>query len=186
MSKPGIKSRIAPKGTVIQFPPDARARGKAVKDCAFFDLGAVLITLIERCRHQVESDITIRLSAGPGARAAIAGEEAAALEFAVGEIVSNAYRYSHPAGSPVEVTIECHANRDGEIVIDIGDDGVGLPADFAEWRDAGNGMVSVRCRLQQIGAHVNVTSDDLGLRFQIILHPRQRRATPARGNFVWL
>jgi len=186
MSKLGIKSRIAQKGTVIQFPLGARARGKAVKDCAFFDLGAVLITLIERSRCQVESDITIRLSAGPGAGATIAQEEAAALDFAVGEIVSNAYRYSHPAGSPVEVTIECHANRDGEIVIDIGDDGVGLPADFAEWRDAGNGMVSVRCRLQQIGAHVNVTSDDLGLRFQIILHPRQRRATPARGNFVWL
>ncbi len=186
MSKPGIRSRIAQKGTVIQFPQDARVRKPAVKDWASFDLGAVLITLIERCRHQTGSDITIRLSAGPGAGAAIAREEAAALDFAVGEIVSNAYRYSHPAGSPVEVTIECNANRDGEIVIDIGDDGVGLPDDFAEWRDAGNGMVSVRSRLQKIGAHVNVTSDDLGLRFQIILHPRQRRPTPARGNFVWL
>jgi metal-sulfur cluster biosynthetic enzyme len=70
--------------------------------------------------------------------------------------------------------------------IDIGDDGIGLPPDFAEWRDAGNGMVSVRYRLQQVGAQLNVTSDDLGLRFQIILHPRHLRATPARGNFVWL
>ena len=186
MSKPGMKTRITQTGTVIPFPRDAGARAKPVKDCASFDLDAVLITLIERCRQQTGPDITIRLSAGPGAGALIAWEEAAALDFAVGEIVSNAYRYSHPAGSPVEVTIECNANRDGEIVIDIGDDGVGLPDDFAEWRDAGNGMVSVRCRLQQIGAHVNVTSDDLGLRFQIILHPRQRRATPARGNFVWL
>jgi len=83
MSKLGIKSRIAQKGTVIQFPLGARARGKAVKDCAFFDLGAVLITLIERSRCQVESDITIRLSAGPGAGATIAQEEAAALDFAL-------------------------------------------------------------------------------------------------------
>ena len=84
------------------------------------------------------------------------------------------------------MTIECGITRDGEIVIDIGDNGVGLPPEFAEWRDAGEGMVAVRQRLQQIGACLNVTSDDLGLRFQIILHPGQRRNTPARGNFVWL
>jgi len=40
--------------------------------------------------------------------------------------------------------------------------------------------------LQKIGAALNVTSDDLGLRFQIILRPRYPRRTPARGNFVWL
>jgi signal transduction histidine kinase len=104
----------------------------------------------------------------------------------VREIVFNAYRHSHPAGNPVEVTMECARTRTGEIVLDIGDDGVGLPPDFAEWRDAGNGMVSVRHRLQKIGAALNVTSDDLGLRFQIILRPRYPRRTPARGNFVWL
>jgi two-component sensor histidine kinase len=130
--------------------------------------------------------LTIRLSARPGEGTSISPAEAATLDTVVREIVSNAYRYSRPGGSPVEVTIECGVNREGEIVIDIGDDGVGLPPDFAEWKDAGNGMVTVRHRLQQIGAQLNVTSDDLGLRFQIILHPRHRRATPARGNFVGL
>jgi len=150
------------------------------------DVGSVLIVLIERCHRLIAPGLTIRLSAKPGAGVSIASEEAATLDFVIREIVFNAYRYAHPAGAPVEITIECGVNRDGEIVIDIGDDGVGLPPDFAEWRDAGNGMVSVRHRLQQIGACVNVTSDDLGLRFQIILHPSQKRATPARGNFVWL
>lgn len=183
MSKPGGSRRDAQE-TVVRFP--LRKRESIPQAAQTLELGAVLITLIERCHRRVAPDLTIRLSATPGGGALITWEEAAALDFVVREIVSNAYRYSHPAGSPVEVTIECGVTRDGEIVIDIGDDGVGLPPDFAEWRDAGNGMVSVRRRLQQIGARLNVTSDDLGLRFQIILHPLERRITPARGNFVWL
>lgn len=186
MPKAGANSRrFSSHGTVIRFPQEQRLSEPDKRTLQTIDLTTVLITLIERCHH-VAPDLGIRLSATPGTGIEIAVQEAATLDFVVREIVSNAYRHSHPAGSPVEVTIECGVSRNGEIVIDIGDDGVGLPPDFAEWRDAGDGMVSVRYRLQQIGADLHVTSDDLGLRFQIILHPRQRRATPARGNFVWL
>jgi two-component sensor histidine kinase len=150
------------------------------------DLGSVLIELVEHCRQQMAPDLTISLSAKLGAGASIPTREAITLEFVICEIVTNAYRYSNPLGTSVEVTIECRVNRNGEIVIDIGDDGVGLPPDFAEWCDAGNGMVSVRHELQKIGAVLNITTDDLGLRFQIILHPCRPRKTPARGNFVWL
>jgi two-component sensor histidine kinase len=186
MAKLGISRSTDSEGTLLRFRRAEKTRNPGSAPSQQVDLGSVLIGIIERCCRQIAPGLTIRLSATPGANAVITWEEAATLDFVVREIVSNAYRYSHPAGSPVEVTIECGTNRDGEIVIDIGDDGVGLPPDFAEWRDAGNGMVSVRYRLQQIGACLNVTSDDLGLRFQIILHPRQRRPTPARGNFVWL
>lgn len=161
----------------------ARARNSGSGDV---DLGKVLIELVEKCRRDVAPGITISLSAKLGEGLAITEREVATLTPVVREIVSNAYRYSHPAGNPVEVTMECSTTGIGEILIDIGDDGVGLPSDFAEWRDAGNGMVSVRHELQEIGAFLNVTSDDLGLRFQIILRPRRPRRTPARGNFVWL
>jgi len=181
--KPGIDIGKFPGGdNLILFPENGPA-----DDHQNTDLGSVLIELVERCRRQVAPGLTISLSAKLGAGTSISCREAATMEFVVCEIVSNAYRHSHPAGNaPVEVTIECSVNRTGEIVTDIGDDGVGLPPDFAEWRDAGNGMVSVRYELQKIGAALNVTSDDLGLRFQIILHPRGPRTTPARGNFVWL
>jgi len=187
MSKFGVSSRrFASGGNVIALSPRERPVRHAENAASDFDLGSVLIALIERCRRPIAPGLTIRLSAKPGAGISIASKEAATLDFVIREIVFNAYRYAHPAGTPVEITIECGVNRDGEIVIDIGDDGVGLPPDFAEWRDAGNGMVSVRHRLQEIGAYLNLTSDDLGLRFQIILHSSQKRATPARGNFVWL
>jgi two-component sensor histidine kinase len=170
---------------LLPFPKQKTGQASVSSD-QNVDLGSVLIELIEYCRRQVAPGLTISLSAKLGAGTSITLRELATLEFVVCEIVSNAYRYSHPAGVSGEITIECSVNRIGEIVIDIGDDGVGLPADFAEWRDAGNGMVSVRYELQKIGAGLNVTSDDLGLRFQIILHPRRHRTTPARGNFVWL
>ncbi|HEX4636127.1 MAG TPA: ATP-binding protein [Rhizomicrobium sp.] len=186
MAKLGDTGSKLAEGNLLQFPEGGPTRRPDKIAPRTIDLGTILITLIKRCRSQMAPDLTIRLSATPGAGASIAWEEAATLDFVISEIISNAYRYSHPGGSPVEITIECGVNRDGEIVIDIGDNGVGLPPDFAEWRDAGNGMVSVRYRLQQIGAQLNVTSDDLGLRFLIILHSRQPRATPARGNFVWL
>jgi len=186
MPKLGVKSRGEPGGSILQFPIEGRQTKPVGRESESLDLGAILILLLQRCRRKVAPDLSIRLSAGPAEGAMIARNEAAALDYVLREIVSNASRHSHPSGSPVEVTIECGISRDGEIVLDIGDDGVGLPADFAEWRDAGDGIVSVRYKLQQVGAHLNVTSDDLGLRFQIILHPRQRKPTPARGNFVWL
>jgi two-component sensor histidine kinase len=166
----------------VIFFPSHRAEPASVD----VDLGSVLIELVENCREEVAPGITLSLTAKLGEGTAITRREVRTLDLVVREIVSNAYRYSHPSGTPVEVRMECGITRTGEIVIDIGDDGVGLPPDFAEWRDAGNGMVFVRHALQKIGAALNVTSDDLGLRFQIILHPRHPRPTPARGNFVWL
>ena len=183
MPKLGVDiAKFPPGNNLIPFP----GKEFANKNRDQVDLGSVLIELVERCRRQVAPGITISLSAKLGAGTSIASHETATLELVVCEIVLNAYRHSHPGGASVEVTIECSVNQIGEIVIDIGDDGVGLPPDFAEWRDAGNGMVTVRYELQKIGATLNVTSDDLGLRFQIILHPHRQRATPARGNFVWL
>jgi two-component sensor histidine kinase len=149
------------------------------------ELGGLLIHLIEWCRTQVAPGIVLGLNARLGPETMVNRREADALSFVFCEIVSNAWRYAHPAGVPVEVTAECEIGHQGEIILEIGDDGVGLGPDFAEWRDAGEGMAAVRGTLQSIGAELNLTTDDLGLRFQIILHPTGQ-TKPARGNFVWL
>jgi two-component sensor histidine kinase len=148
-------------------------------------LEPLLIHLIELCRRQAPGMV---LSLNTSCHAAtVDAEEAASLEFAICEIVANAYRYAHPDGEAGEIVIECRTSAKGEIVIEIGDDGVGLAPDFAEWRDCGHGMLAVRAHMQHIQAVLNVTSDDLGLRFQIILHPSRRaKSNPSRGNFVWL
>lgn len=149
------------------------------------ELGALLIQLMELCRQQLAAGIVLSLNSRLGGETYVNGRDARALEFVICEIVSNAYRFAHPEGAPVEITIECRAAAHGEIIIDIGDDGVGLAPDFAEWRDGGDGMAAVRAQLQEIDAALDVTTDDLGLRFQIVLNP-SLRLHPQRGNFVWL
>ena len=79
-----------------------------------------------------------------------------ASERQVREIVSNAYRYSHPTGSPVEVTIECGVNHNGEIVIDIGDDGVGLPPEVNLDEPQSMGLRLLHLLVSQLGGVLEV------------------------------
>jgi signal transduction histidine kinase len=168
--------------TGVNLSPRAFRQGVAERA----GLEQLLIELVERCRRQAPGLVLV-LNTRQCHAATVDPQEADTLRFALCEIVANAYRFAHPDGHATEVTIEGRASRAGEIVIEIGDDGVGLSPDFAEWRDSGHGMLAVRARMQDIQAVLNVTSDDLGLRFQIILHrARRARPNPARGNFVWL
>jgi len=109
--------------------------------------------------------------------------QAATLDYVIREIVTNAYRYAHPEGTPVEITMSCARGPEGTILLDVGDDGVGLPPGFDEWRDAGAGIVSMRAKLEKIGAALTITSDDLGLRFQIELPAKTR---PGRDLQAWV
>ena len=178
----------ATKWSFINTLPAIRPRPEVVRPAPAdrLALETLLIELVGGCRRLAPGTV-LGLNTRQCHAATIDPEEAATLQFAICEIVSNAYRFAHPDGHATEVMIECRASPNGEIVIEIGDDGIGLAPDFAEWRDSGSGMLAVRAKMQHIQAMLNVTSDDLGLRFQIILHPSRRiRTNPARGNFVWL
>ena len=96
-------------------------------------------------------------------------EEATALGFIVSEIVMNAIKYAHPAGQHVEISISAGVTERGRPVIEVADDGVGLPAGFDEARDGGSGFKILRCLVQKIGAKLTFRSCDLGLSFRIVL-----------------
>src|SRR5438067_963346 len=94
---PKAGSRGHAQETIIRFPQCQRPHESVPEAAQTVELGAVLIALIERCHRRIAPDLTIRLSATPGRGALIGWEEAATLDFVVREIVSNAYRYAHPA-----------------------------------------------------------------------------------------
>jgi two-component sensor histidine kinase len=102
----------------------------------------------------------------------IGADQAAVLSLLVGEIVMNAIKYAHPTGIPVEISLSCATAQDGRPVIEIGDDGIGLPEGFDEARDGGAGFKIIRTLAENIGAELKVQSDDLGLSFRITL-PRR-------------
>ena len=70
------------------------------------------------------------------------------------------------------MTIGCHADCDGGLVIEAGDDGIGLPENFDTARDGGLGFKVIRSLVGQIGARLQIDSNELGLLFRIRL-PRE-------------
>jgi two-component sensor histidine kinase len=99
----------------------------------------------------------------------VATHQVQPLTMIVCEILINALKYSHPAGVPVRLTVDCHRDSEGALIIEAGDDGVGLPEDFDTARGGGLGFKVIRSLCGQIGAHLQIDSSELGLRFRIRL-----------------
>jgi two-component sensor histidine kinase len=99
--------------------------------------------------------------------------QASAMTLAFSEIMTNALKYAHPTGLPVEMTVRATPASDGTVALSIGDDGVGLPEGFVESRDAGVGLKLVRSLVESVGGRIAMSSSELGLTFHIEL-PRSR------------
>jgi two-component sensor histidine kinase len=87
------------------------------------------------------------------------------------EMVMNAIKYAHPAGVPGRIDIGCYM-EDGAVMIEVCDDGVGLPENFDTHCDGSTGFNIVRTLATQLGATPVFDSDSLGLRFLLVL-PKQ-------------
>ncbi len=93
--------------------------------------------------------------------------QASVLMLIVAEIATNALKYAHPSGLPVELSIAAAKTPTGGLVLHIGDDGVGLPEDFDEARNAGRGLRLIRALVEHAGGSLALRSDPLGLSFSI-------------------
>lgn len=104
--------------------------------------------------------------------------QASAITLAFSEIVTNAMKYAHPTGLPVEMTVSATPASDGTVALSISDDGVGLPEGFVESRDAGVGLKLVRSLVESVGGRIAMSSTELGLTFGIEL---PRSCVPRRS-----
>lgn len=101
----------------------------------------------------------------------IAAQQALPVGFIVGEVVTNAVKYAHPAGVKGRIVLGCHSRPHGATLIEISDDGVGLPEGFDPRRDGGLGMRMVRSLADQLGASLNFNSSDIGLTMRLLIPP---------------
>ncbi len=97
---------------------------------------------------------------------AVAPERALPLGLIVGEVVTNAVKYAHPAGIEGNIAVGCKRTN-GRIIIEIADDGIGLPEGFDPSRDGGLGLRLVRSLAAQLGASLAFTDTGTGLTVQI-------------------
>jgi two-component sensor histidine kinase len=92
--------------------------------------------------------------------------QALSLGLIVGEVVSNALKYAHPTGLPTALTVRCERNGVG-LVIEITDDGVGLPEGFDFMCGGGLGSRLIRSLCDQLHATPVYENLPLGMRFTL-------------------
>jgi len=96
-------------------------------------------------------------------------EQAQALGLVVSEIIMNAVKHAHPTGIPVEIRLDCSRATSGQIVVEVSDDGVGLPEEFDSEHGGGVGFTLIRSLAHSLGATLTVQSDSLGTSFSFLL-----------------
>jgi len=101
----------------------------------------------------------------------IPAHQALSVGFIVGEAVTNAVKYAHPAGVKGRVEVSCHRRPEGTTLILIADDGVGLPEGFDPRKGGGLGMRMVRSLADQLGATLTFDSVGVGLTVRLLLPP---------------
>jgi two-component sensor histidine kinase len=154
------------------------------------DLAQVLTDLFREFEASGVFEGRLRLTGTFAERCCIDPAQASAVTLAFSEIVTNAMKYAHPTGLPVEMMVTAMTNPDGAVALTVADDGVGLPDGFVESRDGGVGLKLVRSLMEGVGARVDISSSALGLVFEVKLPPsrawkegiRQRTADAGSAN----
>jgi two-component sensor histidine kinase len=94
--------------------------------------------------------------------------------FAVGaiavEAMANALEHAHPAGVLGDLSVACCRVSNG-LLLEVADDGVGLPEGFDAAHDGGIGLEWVRRLAERIGAQAELVSAPLGFTFRLTLVP---------------
>ncbi len=78
------------------------------------------------------------------------------LGLIVNELVTNSFKHAFPADASGEIFVELHKVKDGKYLLVVGDNGVGMPADFDIDRTSSLGLQLVQALAQQINSQVTV------------------------------
>ena len=126
--------------------------------------------LVEMKKSGIFGD-RLYIGAITGAGCRVEASRASMLALALSEIATNAVKYAHPTGLPIEISMASTPAPDGGLVLEISDDGVGLPENFVEQRDAGVGLKLLRSLVERCDGRLTIRSDALGLTYVIRLSP---------------
>jgi two-component sensor histidine kinase len=135
------------------------------------DLGDYLIesshSLVKTLALEGRIGVVHRLDAKCPAKA----EQVQPVALIVGEVIMNAIKHAHPTGIPVEISIRCGRDAAGRTIVEIEDDGIGLPEGFNPNSDGGTGLRLIRMLASSLRADLKIESDSLGTRFVVALPP---------------
>jgi two-component sensor histidine kinase len=135
---------------------------------AVVDLGEHLQKMCSAMRPLVSLIGPVELCCDPGPDCMVPTENIVPIALIVSEMVTNAVKHAHPAGVAGRIDVGCHLDG-SRIIVEVTDDGVGLPENFDVLDGGDLGFKMVRALASQLGALPIFDSGPLGLRFMLLL-----------------
>lgn len=166
-----VMSRIEAVGRLHRLLADAPTGGA-------IDLGTYLREIANALASTltVAAKMSIHYSLQPGCR--VPPERALFIGLMVGELVTNALKYAHPTGVAGRIAVSCENVGGDTVVIEVSDDGVGLPEGFDPAAGGNLGMHLIHSLCRQLGGTVVFGSCGLGLTCRLEL-PAGWESSPA-------
>jgi two-component sensor histidine kinase len=140
---------------------------------ACLDVNECLFELCETLVAALAAPGLFRLIWPYRAECMIAADKVLPLCLIVTEIVTNSLKYAHPAGAPGELAVACRCDAEGTLMIEIADDGVGLPEGFEFTAGGGLGARTIMLLARKLEAAIQFQSPAIGLRTTLRV-PRAR------------
>jgi two-component sensor histidine kinase len=100
---------------------------------------------------------------------AVRSDQVLPLTQIVAEVVTNALKHAHPGGEAGAILVRCRKDDMGAALIEIIDDGAGLPETFNPQTDGGLGFRLLQALGRKLGALIAFESTKPGLRFRLTL-----------------
>jgi len=139
-------------------------------NCSTF-LSSLTLSSRTRIREQLDSGCFV------------SAEQAQLISLLATEVLMNAIKYAHPTGIRVEISLVCRRVDGNKLVVEIADDGIGLPENFDPAKDGGLGFTLIRSLTDSAGAAMRVDSSSLGTKFTFEFDVVECEATEGKqGN----
>jgi hypothetical protein len=105
----------------------------------------------------------------------ISARHADAVALVVSEAITNALKYAHPAGVSGKICVASSHNNDQRLVIEVADDGVGLPEGFDPLTAESMGIRLMRIFADEVTARLEFAQPPIGLciRLEMPLSPER-------------
>ena len=156
----GVAARIATVGQLHRMLAHLPLDGAVDLGAHIRDLGNTLVAAFSSEQQPV-------LVEHHGTECHVLTTNVQPLTLILCELLTNAMKYAHPSGVAVNIVVHCEALADGNLMVSVSDDGVGLPEGFDVQKDGGIGFQVIRTLTAEIGAQMDVSSDNLGVTFRL-------------------
>jgi two-component sensor histidine kinase len=145
------------------------------------DLAAYLREVADTAMCSLTSSDTILLSMNLAAGTEVSPKQAATIGLMVAEAMTNALKYSHPTGVQGKLHVASRGSSESGLVIEVRDDGVGLPEGFDPYGTDRTGFRIMRTAAKQLGGRLVFEQTLIGLCVRLEINPAVKDASQCSG-----